>query len=90
MGTATTYSTARSPLRRVASCILSDSPHNLSSGGQARQRGAVGITSTDTSWIPRLHCIHMRHTRTYFRLARKPVHTHTNPLFRTLTRYSAR
>ena len=30
MGTATTYSTARSPLRRGASCVLSDSLHNLS------------------------------------------------------------
>ena len=32
MGTATTYSTARSPLRRGASCVLSDWAHNLSMG----------------------------------------------------------
>jgi len=34
MGTATTYSTARSALRGGASCVLSDSLHNLSRGGR--------------------------------------------------------
>ena len=48
MGTATTYSTARSPLRRGASSVLSDSPHNLSSDGQPAVRVLLVIPVVST------------------------------------------
>ena len=48
MGTATTYSTARSALRRGASCVLSDSPHNLSSDGQPAVRVLLVIPVVST------------------------------------------
>ena len=49
MGTATTYSTARSPLRRGASCVLSDCAHNLSWDG-----GAI---------VRYFHCLLLLHAR---------------------------
>lgn len=85
MGTATTYSTARSAPRGGTSCVLSDCAHNLSR--------TLAFASVSVRCTPRAH---RSPTGSATRAAREHAknpgldsNSHANPLFHTLTRYSA-